>query len=165
MHSPKIQQHLKGEEIMTTTSLITGTVAGFALVIDPANEKGKRERIECPDFASIKARVLQLHRENVAAYNADPRNYDPIETHYFTLYRRDDNGATEEDQAFDLSGNTNVGDAAHKKFCKCGKSSWWKNREGWSQSPSYTCEDCNKPEDDGYGGDFSDYDGGQEREY
>lgn len=150
---------------MTAIELITGTVAGFALVIDPNNGKGKCEDIKFAEAASMKARISELNRENAAGQNADPRNYDPIETLYFTLYRRDDNGTEEREQGFNF-GATNVGDTAHKKFCKCGKSSWWKNRPGWSMNPTFVCEDCNKSDDESIiDPDLTNYDGMQEREY
>jgi hypothetical protein len=108
---------------MTAIQMITGTVSGFVLVIDPNNTKSKFERVEYSDAAQMNAHVSRLNREQVADYNANlqNRNWDPTETLYCTLYRRDDNGEIEQENGFDLSGKTNVGDPAYKAVCKCGK--------------------------------------------
>jgi len=94
-------------------------------------------------------------------------NYDPTEMAFCTLYRSDDNAEVEQEESYDPSGKTKIHDAAHKKFCKCGKSSWWNNRPGWSMESVYTCEDCDTVTcDDGLVmADFTNYDGSQEREY
>jgi len=153
---------------MTAIQLITGTVSGFVLVIDPNNENGKFEKIEYSDAAQMSTHVARLNREQVADYNANlnSRNWNPTETLYCTLYRRDDNGEVEQENGFDVSGKTNVGDPAYKAVCKCGKISWFKHRKGACEptpSGTYTCEDCNVPDERQF--DFSNYDDPREREY
>lgn len=69
---------------MTVTALITGTVAGFVLVIDPNNEKGKYERIEYKDASEMTEKQQGISREETARYNADTQNYDPMEQLFFT---------------------------------------------------------------------------------
>ena len=152
---------------MTATNLITGTVAGFVLVIDPENEKGKYGKVEYLDFTLMNACVSELRRKQFTDYNADPQNYDPIETLYYTLYKRDNDNCVEQEEGFDTSGNTQVGTIAHKLTCKCGKTAWFKQLSKRTESSTYVCEDCDAVTcDDGFAfADFTNYDGEQEREY
>jgi hypothetical protein len=154
---------------MTVANLVTGTVAGFVLVIDPNNEKGKYERIEYSDATLMDERINRLRREDTAFYKANRHlNYDPTEENFRTLYRRDDDGEIEEEFAFDPSGETKVGDAAYKAMCKCGAVSWFTLRKSLHEptpSGKYTCADCNASDSSIHDHDFTHYDGMQEREY
>jgi hypothetical protein len=152
---------------MMATILITGTVAGFVLVIDPNNEKGKQERIEYKDATEMNAKQSIISREEIARYNADTRNYDMMPMLFFTQYKRDDNGVITEEEGFSPSGDVKVGDPAHLAKCKCGKTSWFKIHKdtGAYITGEYTCEDCNDNGGNEINDDFTNYDGRNVREY
>ncbi|MES2213663.1 MAG: hypothetical protein V4473_02380 [Patescibacteria group bacterium] len=156
---------------MTATKQITGIVAGFVLVIDPENEKGKLETIRFDDATKMSACMSELTRSETAYYKANPRlNYDPTETRFWTEYKRDDNGQIEKEFSYDPSGNTKVGGLAYRMTCKCSKNAWFIRRpsEFAADLPatSYICEDCPVSDDTRiHDHDFTNYDGMQEREY
>ena len=152
---------------MTAIALITGTVAGFVLVIDPNNEKGKRERIEYKDATEMNAKQKVISREEIVRYNAYTRNYDMMAMLFFTQYKRDDNGVITEEEGFSPSGDVKVGDPAHLTKCKCGKTSWFKTHRdtGAYLTGEYTCEDCPNGDENDINDDFTNYDGRNVREY
>ncbi|MBI3888711.1 hypothetical protein HY311_02875 [Candidatus Nomurabacteria bacterium] len=149
-------------------NLIIGTVAGFVLVIDPNNEKGKRERIEYNDAVEMNTKQHGIWLEEVRRFNADTKNYDMMVMQFFTQYKREDNGIITEEEGFSQSGDVKVGDATHIASCGCGKTSWFKiNKDsGAYLTGKYTCEDCGDKEDrEDSRYDRTNYDGSQEREY
>lgn len=151
---------------MTATKLVTGTVAGFVLVIDPENEKGKFEQLNFDDATKMSTRISELMRADNEFYKANPRlNYDPTETRFWTEFKRDDDGEIEQEFSYDPSGKTVIGTRAYRGMCKCGAISWMKfNDSNPHPDGTFTCADCNK-EDPGLDYDFTNYDGMQEREY
>ena len=91
---------------------------------------------------------------------------------YFTLIRRDDNGAIEEESGADVmkknpgqwpGERTKVGDPYIKKFCKsCGGNPVWFRYEEESACYLFECETCGDRDIDS---DRNSYDGSHEREY
>lgn len=157
-----------------TATLTMATVVRFVLIIDPNNEKGKNETIEFTDAADLSAKRTELQREEVAYYKAHPReNYDPMETSFFTEYRRDDDGTIfkQDSYSIPMSGRPSrkAGDKSYLVTCKCGKTNWsdLPDDEEYRRyiSDKYVCENCNRGDDDISRYDFTNYDGMQEREY
>jgi hypothetical protein len=144
----------------TAAAVITGTVAGFVLVIDPDNNKGLYERVEFSDATVMEAHSRQIERADNAR-NQDINHYATGQI-FFTVYRRDDNGEMEPSEGADLSGKTSVGASGYKKFCRdCNTPMWF---SGLPSIGSYRCSDCIES-DDVSDMDFTNYDGMQEREY
>lgn len=152
---------------MVATTLITGTVAGFVLVIDPNNEKGKKERIEFQNALEMSAKQRPIYLQEVEKYNADTQNYDMMSMLFYTQYKRNDNGVITEEEGYSPSGDVKVGDPVHLATCKCGKKSWFKTHPGDGSylTGTYTCEDCPDNSQNDINDDFTNYDGRNVREY
>lgn len=157
-----------------TKTLTTATLVRFVLIIDPNNEKGKKERLVFLDAANLSAKRTELQREEIAYYKAHPaENYDPMETSFFTEYSRDDDGTIFQQNSYSIpmSGRPSrkSGDKSYLVTCKCGKTNWsdLPDEEEYRShiTGEYVCENCNRDGDDISLYDFTNYDGSQEREY
>jgi hypothetical protein len=78
----------------------TGKVIGFALVIDPDNDDGKRERFEFPSPEALWKKVTEVEKEN---------RESPLGAAYYTIILCED-GKVLDREGVDVSGQTQVGD-------------------------------------------------------
>lgn len=121
-------------------SLITGTVVGFVLVVDPKNEKGLLDKVFYEDACAMHKHAEAFAKSERVFYsrNADLK-HDPTAMVFLTQFRRDDNGVIEEQTGFDPSGNTQIGDIFLRLACRCGKAEW---SQQCPPSGGYICEIC-----------------------
>jgi len=103
---------------MQKTSIL-GKVAGFVLVIDPDNVRGKRERIEFSD-------LIELTKRASSACEGVPVSGSPRVT-ILTVYETHD-GEKEEQEGYDFT--CSIGVFATKNFCNgyvgdCNNSVGW----------------------------------------
>jgi hypothetical protein len=163
------------EKSQMTATLTTATVVRFVLIIDPNNEKGKKETFEFTDAADLSAKRTEFQKEEIAYYKAHPNeNYDPMEHHFFTEYRRDDDGTIFQQDSYSVPmkgrPSRKAGDKSRLVTCKCGKTDWLDfppkdEIRDYPVTGEYVCEDCNRGDDDISRHDFTNYDGMQEPEY
>jgi hypothetical protein len=118
---------------MTATTLTTGTVAGFVLIIDPVNETGKYEKLRFSNADEMSARLAQIQKLR------------RFETECYALFQPTDSDETERDYSFEPSSGAKVGDLAYKMVCRCCNGiSWFLDYESRPQSSSYLCDVCSK---------------------
>ena len=147
-----------------TATLITATVAGFVLVIDPENKLNRYEKFESVDAGETLKKFNQWRREAVNHYNANlnNRDWEELLVASSTQYRLQD-GTVETEEGFNLMDTTKVGDRHYKATCRCGATSWIKFPDYGQPAGHFLCADCNRGDNDF--DDFTNYDGMQEREY
>src|SRR5687768_16743685 len=93
--------------------IITGKVSGFVLVVDPNNDRHEYERILFDDAKAFWEKVGAVEDE-CSSHASDGGDCFPTDMLYYTQFRRDDNGAVEEQEGVGVSGDTKIGDAYDK---------------------------------------------------
>lgn len=132
---------------MTTIGVITGTVAGFVLILDPDNSDGRYERLEFSDAIAMAAHADQIDRDDVARFKENPNpRFIGTAHQYYTVYQRTDNGEMEPSEGYDPTGKVKVGDLGYKTFCReCHAPMWL---IGDPSTGNYRCGDCCESEND-----------------